>query len=178
MNFAPVGRSEMPQGSTANGRIDLLSSMPEFNISSFQGNRTVDNTNFANEATYGRIQPTDVSRIFFSEQNINALHTGIRYRIYVETNGRHVLGRQSDQELKIIMRSIYLQYSKNQPSNCVEQVRELNSKVLEWAVPEVLSNLKQFEVYRKDASTMPLPMDHPSFQATKGTKVLEQKKWM
>lgn len=180
MAFSPVlgsASSMMSQGAATNGRIDLISSMPEFNIASFQI-RSVDNKNFAAEATQGRINPTEVSKLFFSEQNINALQDGIRYRIYVETNGRHVLGRQSDQELKIVMRSIYLQYSKNQPTNCVEQVRELNSKVLDWAVPEVLSNLKQFEVYRQDASTLPMPMELPSLMTTKGTKSLEQKKWM
>jgi hypothetical protein len=175
MNYTSI--VGMASGTVANGRIDLVSPLPAFNIPAYQ-QKSVSNQNYVNEATHGRIQPTEVSMLFFSEKNIEALHEGIRYRIYVETNGRHVLGRQSDQELKIIMRSIYLQYSVNRTSNCVEQVRELNGKVLEWAVPEVLSNLKQYEVYRQDASTMPMPLEHAPLMTTKGTKVLEQKKWM
>jgi hypothetical protein len=175
---APVfgsASSMMAKGATPNGRIDLLSPLPEFNI---QQNTTVKNANFVNEATYGQSQPNEVSKIFFSETNIDALQQGIRYRVFVETNGKFTIGRQSDQELKIIMRSIYLQYSKNAAHNCVEQVRDLNIKVLEWAVPEVLSNVKQFDVYRKDASTMPIPLEHAPLMTIKGTKVLEQKKWM
>jgi hypothetical protein len=180
MSLTPVigsANTMMMNGAVPNGRIDLLSPMPTFDIPAYQ-TKSVSNKNFNVEATFGRTIPNEVSTLYFSEQNIDALQEGIRYRIYVETNGAHVLGRQSDQELKIIMRSIYMQYSKNQPTNCVEQVRELNAKVLEWAVPQVLSNLKQFDVYRQDASTLPMPMERASLMTTKGTKLLEQKKWM
>lgn len=178
--YAPVvgsSGSMMANGAAPNGRIDLLSPLPEFNIPNYQ-QRSVTNETFVNEATYGRIQPNELSNIFFSEANIEALQQGIRYRVFVETNGQFTIGRQSDQELKVIMRSIYLQYSKNTPHGCIEQVRDLNAKVLEWAVPEVLSNVKQYSVYRKDASTMPMPLEHAPLMTMKGTKVLEQKKWI
>jgi Family of unknown function (DUF5761) len=178
MDFASANSpSSYKFGTAPNGRIDLLSELPELDIPDYQ-RTSVNNTNYASEATYGNILPNEVSRLFFSEQNIDALQTGIRYRVYVETNGRHTIGRQSDQELKIIMRSIYLQYSVNLPSNCLSQVRDLNEKVLNWAVPEVLSNLKQYDVYKQDASTMPIPMEYGSLQTMKGTRVLEIKKWM
>lgn len=167
----------MMNGAVANGRIDLMSELPKFNIPAYQ-QKSVSNENYEKEATYGQIIPNELSTLFFSIENIEALHQGIRYRIYVETNGRHVIGRQSDQELKIIMRSIYLQYSRNTNQDCIGQVRELNAKVLEWAVPEILSNLKQYEVYKQDASTLPMPLEHPPLMTTKGTKFLEQKKWM
>lgn len=167
----------MSNGAVANGRIDLLSALPTFDIPSYQ-QKSVRNENYESEATYGQIIPNEISKLFFSVENIEALHQGLRYKVYVETNGKHIIGRQSDQELKIIMRSIYLQYSKNNNQDCIGQVRELNAKVLEWAVPEVVSNLKQYEVYKKDASTMPLPMEHAPLMTTKGTKYLEQKKWM
>ena len=178
MNFAPVLGSSSTTANGPNGRIDLLSELPEFNIPNYQLKSAVSNTNYAEEATYGSIIPNEVSKLFFSEQNINALQSGIRYRVYIETNGRFTIGRQSDQELKIVMRSMYLQYSTNQATNCVEQVRELNAKVLNWTVPEVLSNLKQYDVYRQDASTMPTPMEYGALMTMKGSRVAEQKKWM
>lgn len=177
MAYAPIlGSSSamMANGAVPNGRIDLMSPMPAFDIPSYQL-RSVRNDNYTKEATYGQKAPNEVSNIFFSEANIEALQQGIRYRVFVETNGQFVIGRQSDQELKIIMRSIYLQYTKNAPHNCLDQVRDLNAKVLEWAVPEVLSNVKQYAVYKKDASTMPMPLEHAPLMSTKGTKVLEYK---
>jgi hypothetical protein len=76
------------------------------------------------------------------------------------------------------MRSIYLQYSKNLPTKVIEQVRELNKKVLDWSVKEVLSNLKQFQKYKKDVSTMPIPLERSPLITTKGTKTLELKPWI
>lgn len=176
-NFAPVvGSSEsmMYQGAVQNGRVDLMSPMAPLEIPAYQ-QMSVRNDTFVSEATLGQVATNDVSQLFFSETNINALQDGIRYRIYVETNGQYVIGRQSDQELKIVMRSIYYQHAKNQPTDVVGQVRTLNAKVLEWVVPEVLSNLKQHEVFRRDASTLPMPMERSPLMTNKGTKTLEIK---
>lgn len=179
-NFAPVvGATDTMTMNTPNqnGRIDLLSPLPSLDIPSYQ-TRSVNNANYTVEATYGQIVPNELSSIYFSEKNIDALQQGIRYRVYKETNGQHIIGRQSDQELKIVMRSIYYQYAKHQNGDLIGQVRELNSKVLDWVVPEVLSNLKQYEVYRKDASMLPMPMERAPLITTKGTKVLEIKSFL
>jgi hypothetical protein len=172
-NFAPAYTSQ--DVTPVNGRIDLLSSVP----SSFQIQQpAVNNTSFAGEATTGQITETPLSRMYFSCQNIDALQEGIRYRIYVETDGKYTIGRQSDNELKIIMRSIYFQHARHDARPVVDQVRELNGHVLTWAVPEVLSNLRQYEVYRKDASTLPMPLERSPLATMKGTKTLEIKSFM
>lgn len=178
-NFADAESAIMSvvNGATLNGRVDLLSSMPTFDIPSFQ-QKTVNNVGFAKEATAGQLVVNNVSQLFFSELNIDAIQHGIRYRIFVETNGKYTIGRQSDQDLKIVMRSIYLQFSKNNDSDCVAQVRTLNAKVLEWVIPEVLSNLLQYSTYRRDASTMPMPLDRSPNMSTKGTFPMELKTFM
>jgi Family of unknown function (DUF5761) len=165
------------QGAVLNGRVDLMSPVPSLQIPAYQ-QRSVRNDNFFNEATVGQVQTNELSKMYFSEDNIDALQHGIRYRVYVETNGQYVIGRQSDQELKIIMRSVYFQYAKNQKGDVLGQVRELNAKVLEWTVPEVLSNVKQYDAYRRDASSLPLPMDRPPLMTSKGTKQLEIKSFL
>lgn len=179
-NFAPVmgtSMESMLSGPVNNGRVDLMSPLPALQIPAYQ-NRPTDNTNYNVEATYGQVVPTDLSCTFFSPQNIDALQQGIRYRVYVETNGQHIIGRQSDQELKIVMRSIFYQHAKHQRTDIIGQVRELNTKVLEWVIPEVLSNLKQYETYRRDASSLPLPMERAPLMTTKGTKTLEIKSFL
>lgn len=158
--------------SRSNGRVDLLSPMPSLTIGQ---PRQVQNNTFANEATVGQVARTELSCMFFSANNIDALQHGIRYRVFVETDGAHVIGRQSDQELKIVMRSIYYQHARNLPDNIIGQVRELNSKVLEWSVPRVLSNLMQHQTFIRDASTLPMPLDHAPLMTTKGTRSLEAK---
>lgn len=176
MNFSNYNNNDNLTTNSYNGRVDI--SVPsKLDIPAFQ-NKSVNNNSFYVEAVQGHTKPNEVSNLFFSEKNINALQEGIRYRIYNETNGKHIIGRQSDTDLKIIMRSIYLQYSKNLPNNIVEQVRELNKKVLDWSIKEILSNLKQFDMYRKDISTMPVPLERAPLITTKGTKTLELKPWI
>lgn len=172
-----AAESMLAQGPSQNGRVDLLSPIANLQIPAYQ-QRSVRNENYVSEATYGQVAPNDLTQLFFSENNIDVLQDGIRYRVYVETNGKYTIGRQSDQELKIVMRSIFYQFSKNQPDNVVGQVRELNAKVLEWVVPEVLSNLKQHEVYRRDASSLPMPMERSPLMTSKGTKTLEIKSFL
>jgi hypothetical protein len=174
-NFADFdnGIQSILDNAMGNGRIDLMTQLPSFDIPAY--NRLgVDNKMFHREATMGQLAESPLSKVFFSEANVNALQEGIRYRVYVETGGKFTIGRQSDQELRIIMRSIYYQYGRNDGSDCVAQTRELNAKVLDWTVPEVLSNLMQYQVYKKDASTLPMPLEHSQMMSTKGTKVLEQ----
>ena len=98
---------------------------------------------------------TEVSKIFFSIANIDLLQKGIRNKILNDTNGQINISRQSDDELKIIMRSIYFQYGKNSLNNIKEQILDLNTRVIEWSVPEIISNVKQSQKYLQDISTMP-----------------------
>lgn len=175
-NFAPAYSSDVasPQ---FNGRIDLMSPLPVMDLPQYK-QPTLDNSKFASEAILGQIQRNNLSDIFFSTTNIDALQEGIRYRVYVETNGEHVIGRQSDTELKVVMRSIYLQHAKHDNRPILEQVRVLNKHVLDWVVPEVVGNLKQYIVYKKDASTLPIPLEHAQLSTMKGTKTLELKSFM
>uniref|UniRef100_A0A6C0KU12 Minor capsid protein P8 central region domain-containing protein n=1 Tax=viral metagenome TaxID=1070528 RepID=A0A6C0KU12_9ZZZZ len=164
-------------GSQLNGRVDIISPSPKLDIESYKTKQT-DNTYYSKEAIQGQITSNNLTEIFFSTQNINALQEAIRYRVYIESNRKYTIGRQSDQELKIIMRSIYLQYSQNLDTDCIGQTRALNQRVLDSAVPEVLSNLYQYETYRKDASTLPMPLDRAPLLSTRGTKTLELKNFM
>lgn len=174
-NFAPAYETQSASG--FNGRIDLMSPLPVLELPQYK-QPAIDNSSFASEALIGQKQRNNLSDIYFSAANVNALHEGIRYRIYVETNGEHVIGRQSDTELKIVMRSIYLQHAKHDSRPVLVQVRELNQRVLDWVVPDVLSNLQQYVVYKKDASTLPVPLDRAQLSTMKGTKTLEMKSFM
>jgi len=175
-NFADAEQSimSMLDGAVTNGRVDLLSALPTFEIPSFQ-QKSVNNKGFAREAGAGMVSSTPVSHLYYSEKNINALHDAIRYSVYNQTNGKYTIGRQSDIELKIVMRSIYLQHSRDTNTDIVGQVRELNAKVLEWVVPEILSNLLQYTTYRRDVSTLPMPLDHAPNMSQKGLNSMELK---
>jgi hypothetical protein len=157
-----------------NGRVNISSQSP-LTLNSFYKHSPTDNSAFYVEAVQGTFTPNALSNMFFSCNNIDVLQEGIRYKVYQLTNEKHVIGRQSDKDLKVVMRSIYLQYSKNLSTDIIGQVRELNKLVLDWCVREVFSNLQQYDKYVFDVSTLPMPMERSTIATTKGSRTLERK---
>ena len=60
---------------------------------------------------------------------MDIIQNNIRYTVYVKTNKKHIIDKQSDIELQIIMRSMYLQHSPNLEYNYKEQLEYLNKLV-------------------------------------------------
>lgn len=175
-NFEKVSDSELwGPFSVINGWVNATDNVP--NNLAFKKPLEKINENSGN-ITSRNYSENCVSNLFFSEKNIEALQIGLKNKVLEKSEGSYKIGKQSETELKIIMRSIYLQYSKNTSEKIIDQVRELNKLVLEWAVQEIMSNIKQHEVYRQDISTLPLPLERAQLTSQKGTRVLEIKSFM
>jgi hypothetical protein len=111
--------------------------------------------------TEGLWNDTTLSMAFFSQQNIQMLQNGIRAGVYKKSNGQYTIGPQDCDSLKIIMRSVYLQYAANQVNNISEQVAELNKIVLNYCIQQVYSEAQGYIKYVNDASTLVVPIAHP-----------------
>ena len=122
-------------------------------------------------------EKTPLSEVFFSQENMERLHILIRHQVWLQSNKQHVIEKQSTLQLEIIMRSIFLQYSKNLSTHLKEQADELNSYVLDYAVHRILSGIKQYLGYKKDISTLPTVIDHPEYLSTAGEKSLQYPSW-
>jgi len=170
-----------------NGRVNILSkSQNSFNYIKSDDN-TIDSTDLISR----NYELTPVSSLFFSKLNIEALQMGLCNMVYNDSKGKYNIGKQSESELKIIMRSIYLsslnrgfysvmEYmngnknnSINECDNTIREVKMLNKKVLDWSVPQIITNIEQFDKYKKDVSKLPIPMERPSLLSSTGTKTLE-----
>ena len=121
------------------------------------------------------ISQNSVNTLFFSQKNVDILQQGIRYSIYTRTN--RTIDNQNERELRVIMRSIYLQYSRNLPTNIVEQVKELNSRVLDQVIPKIIIEMNQYTTYLKDASSLPIPLERGESTSSAGTKFLHNKEF-
>jgi len=152
-----------------NGRVNAYDNNLNYDLKKAINKATEHQTNIISR----NLNCTQVSKIFFSQENINLLQMGIRNKILNNTNGKYNIGKQNEEELKIIMRSIYYQYGKNQTNNINEQVLDLNTRVIEWCVPEIISNIKQSEKYIQDISTMPMPLERSILPSKKGLKTLD-----
>ena len=129
-------------------------------------------TTFRKQALTGIIEPNLLNQVFFSQENIDLLQDKIRYTVWIASNKKFIIDRQSDTDLEFIMHSIYLQYAKNIPHNIKEQIIELNDIVVQDCVPNILSQVEQHIYYLFDASTQPIPLSQPENVSSAGRKAL------
>lgn len=90
------------------------------------------------------------SLLYFSNENIQEIQKLIKYNVY--TIGKHKIDNQNIDELLVIMRSIYLEYS-NIPNNQKDYTLELarlNEIVIERAIRIILSSISQQKKYLYD----------------------------
>jgi hypothetical protein len=127
-------------------------------------------------ATEGLWTSTTLSQAFFSIQNIQIIQNGIRAGVYNRSNGQYVIDSQDCDSLKIVMRSVFLQYSANQPDNITQQITDLNKIVLEYCIQQVYSEAQGYMKYVSDVSTLVIPIAHP-VMASNNDRQLELKSW-
>ena len=127
-------------------------------------------------ATEGLWNETPLSQAFFSQQNIRIIQNGIRAGVYERSNGQYVIGDQDCDSIKIIMRSVFLQHSANQPNNIPQQIEQLNKIVLNYCIQQVYSEAQGYMKYVDDVSTLVVPIAHP-VQASNTDRQLEFKGW-
>lgn len=144
-----------------------------FNSKPFQlfENLNVQNDTKFNQLT-GTFKSSLLSDLFFSQENVDYIQTQIIYRVYEKTQKKHVVGRQSDDELIIVMRSVYLQHGKNYDFDLDKQVNKLNEIVLDYCVDNVFVNLTQHVEYIKDITQDQPILERPESTDLKLSKTL------
>jgi hypothetical protein len=109
---------------------------------------------FQNDMLRGNWEKSPVSEKFFSGANVERLQNQIRREVFDRSNPKgYVIDKQSIDDLKIIMRAIYLQYARNLPTDIAAQVDDLNRKVCDWSVPHILSAVDHYFFYLNDIYT-------------------------
>lgn len=116
-----------------------------------------------------------LSRAFFSSENISNIQDNIRYNVWINTNKKYIIGNQNEYELKIIMRSVYLQNALNQEDDITTQILILNNLVLNYCVKQVTSQVIQYINYQKEINSDRHIMDHSINTNSRGEKTLEMK---
>lgn len=128
---------------------------------------------FKCNALNGIQEHSKLSLEFFSSENVNNIQNLIRYNVYVKTENKHNVSRQSDLDLKVVMRSIYLQHSPNLKMYIDKQIFFLNKLVVDWCVPNIINEIEQYVGYIKSINTMPVPIQHPINVSSAGSRNLK-----
>lgn len=114
-------------------------------------------------------QASELSQAFFCESNIDYLQRRLQAEIRKRTG--YAIDRQSEEQLLIVMRYVYMQSSRNVGGRA--EVQRLNELVLREIVPQVGAGLAQYLGYLRDASTLPTPIPRGQATSLKGTKTTE-----
>lgn len=111
--------------------------------------------NHESQALMGHMHTSPLSKLYFSYENMQALQLGMKNLVYTKSCNKFLIGKQSEDELLTVMRSIFLQNAKHLPYDVIGQVRELNGLVLAYVVPRILSELDMYQTYLKDVANPP-----------------------
>ena len=160
----------------ANGRINILTYDKNNTMFKMKDSIPVNSKKDFRGAMTGNWYNTALSDAYFSRENIQILQNGIRKGVYELSNKQFVICEQNEDELKIIMRSIFLQYSRNLKNNIKEQIKNLNKLVIDYAVNQVYGETIGYMKFKYDVSNMYEPISRPVLSRT-NDKQLELKKW-
>lgn len=119
------------------------------------------------------LENTPLQLAFFSEANMRILQNAIRYHVWERSGRRHVIGSQSEQELRIVMEAVFVEHAIHHPHRIAEQVETLNRHVVDAVVPKILTEVDMYLKYLDDASKPFTLMDRPLNVSSAGTKSLE-----
>ena len=134
------------------------------------GPNNVIQNNLSNELLKGQLCSSKLSQHFFSKCNLDHLQNLLIQNIYKLSNKKYKIGRQSDKELLVIMRHIYMNEAKNRDTNIIEQVNVLNNSIIEKIIPSLLSNIIQQQEYLKKISNPLLIMEPPINVSSSNTR--------
>lgn len=118
---------------------------------------------------------TPLNEIFFSQENVENLQKQIQDQVHAMSGGKYSIDRQSDTDLRLIMRSYYLTYSKNDPSNVAGELEDLNRRVVGYAAGKIYSEVDFHMFYLKDLQEFAAPIANPMNPHVFGTRTGELK---
>ena len=161
-------------------KVEELKSPGKYNLTPDDKQISGSNTRFLFKNLYGE---TPLTFLFFSDKNIKNIQNLIKLNVHKQIN--YIIDDQSNNELMIIMRSIFLEYSLH-PALISEDMSEterqilfkkytnevdrLNKIVVQEIVPKIVSQIQQYVDYLRDASQQPYYMDKPKNESVKGQK--------
>ena len=162
-----------------NGRVNIIEQSDPNAVFKMQERIALKNkvTSYSSALSGNDWEENILSQVFFSAGNIQILQNGIRAGVYKMSNNQIVVPPQNQDQLKIIMRSIYLQYAEHLKTGVTAQVERLNKLVWDYAIHQVCNEAVGYVNYMRDQSTLVMPMDRP-VQVDRDHKQLELKPYV
>jgi len=160
-----------------NGRVNILE--PEDPTVVFRMAEKIAIKNKSTEyrdALEGNWENNVIAQVYFSAENMQIIQNALRAGVYQMSKHLIIVPPQNVDALKVIMRSIYLQYAQHYGENITKQVEQLNQYVLDYSVPFVYNEAVAYKKYLEDQSSLVVPLHNP-IHHDRNYKQLELKPW-
>lgn len=118
---------------------------------------------------------TPLNEVFFSQENVENLQKMIQDQVSAMSGGKYKIDRQSDTDLRLIMRSYYLMYAQNSPTGVAKELEDLNRRVVGYASGKIYSEVDFHDFYLKDLQDFAPPIANPMNPHVFGTRTGELK---
>jgi len=102
---------------------------------------------------------TPLSSLFFSDFNLRRLQNDIRSTFKTKTG--IAIDYQNQRDVLTLMRMIFINNSYNPYGNLPEQVKLMNSLVVDKAMEQIGTGISEYIGYMKDISTPLIPEARP-----------------
>ena len=116
---------------------------------------------------------TALNQTFFSQENINLLQQAIHDAVFQMVGAD--IGKQSEPDLLLVMRSYYLTHAQNVSGNEMQEREELNNRVIAFCSNRISVEVEAYRYYRKDILDFPAPIARPIDVQIYGTRTGELK---
>jgi len=178
LRFTPNSNGTILSGqSLYNGRVNIIEpDNPNARFQMFERIAVKNKATPYREAFHGDWEDNVLSQVFFSSGNIQILQNGLRAGVYKMSDSKFVIPPQSIENLKTIMRAMFLQYAEFGATDITKQVERLNQIVWNYTIPSVYGECMGYMKYLQDQSSLVVPLDLPR-QPDRVYKQLEQKPW-
>jgi len=112
---------------------------------------------------------TPLNTLFFSDFNKNLLQRGIRQAFKNKTG--IAIDYQNPDDLYGLMRMVFINNAGDHYDRVKEQVKELNTRVINTAVSQIQTGVSQYIAYAREIDTISVPLDQPINTSTTGNKI-------
>jgi hypothetical protein len=118
---------------------------------------------------------TPLNIVFFSQDNIDHVQQSVKEQVRLMSGNKYNIDRQNDDDVKIIMRSYYLTYAKNNPKMVAEELEDLNRRSIGYISAKVYSEVDFHTFYLKDIEQFAPPIANPTNVHVYGSRTNELK---
>lgn len=115
----------------------------------------------------------DLSEMFFSESNIKRIQKKIKEEIFKRTCGKYRMDTDQDEaKLVIFMRNVYYEHARHLSDQLVRQTKQLNCKLINLIVPDMITEIKQHYGYLDDIHKPLQVIPRPMYTSSTGRTML------